>query len=166
MSTTSSTTSALPPPSTNTTVVVAATSSSSNPSSSSTSTGGGSTGGGGGGVTTTTLNVSNVPLSQNLLTAIQLKQIGEGLNTSSNLTEVDKIGALKKISSITTATPIVTSASSIQPIANLINTQHASLVKSKIMVCHLSFNLFLFLFNTDLGPGIFIDFEKLSFLQD
>lgn len=162
MSTTSSTTSALPPPSTNTTVVVAATSSSSNPSSSSTSTGGGSTGGGG--VTTTTLNVSNVPLSQNLLTAIQLKQIGEGLNTSSNLTEVDKIGALKKISSITTATPIVTSASSIQPIANLINTQHASLVKSKIMVCHLSFNLFLF--NTDLGPGIFIDFEKLSFLQD
>ena len=147
MSTPSTTASATLSSSTNNTVATAgvaaaaaaaaATSSSSNPSS--------STSGGGNGGTT----LCAVPLGQNMVTAIHLKPISETINSTS-VVDVDKISALKKLSSITTtnttATPIVAAnASSIQPIANLISTQHAAgMVKSKIVVCGLTFYLFLF----------------------
>ena len=139
MSTPSTTGSATLSSSTNNTVatagVAAATSSSSNPSSSTSGSGNGGT------------TLCAVPLGQNMVTAIHLKPISEPINSTS-VVDVDKISALKKISSITaantTATPIVAAnASSIQPIANLISTQHAAgLVKSKIVVCEL--NLFIY----------------------
>ena len=141
MSTPSTTASATLSSSANNTVatagVAAATSSSSNPSSSMMS------GGGNGGTT-----LCAVPLGQNMVTAIHLKPISETINSTS-VVDVDKISALKKLSSITTANnttamPIVAAnASSIQPIANLISTQHAAgLVKSKIVVCGLYFLIY------------------------
>ena len=114
MSTTSSTTTSV---STSLNVnSVAATSSSSNPSSSSAS---------GPSLTLT----SAVPLTQNLLTAIHLKQISESTTLVGFPNEANTVAAnLMKLTS-----PIT--ASAMQPIANIINAQPSGIVKSKIMVC-------------------------------